>query len=228
MPFYDRDRATEDGNIKWKVTTGPSIEPVSVDEVKLYARIDGSIEDTLIESFIKAVRQSTEKYLGRALIEQTITASLDYFTYFYGYGVSQDLGIGYDLGNYDPYLRGVRNDVIYLPRPPLISVTEVRTVDEDGNTTTYSSSKYYVRTVPEPGELVINFGETPPINMDRYRGGFEIEYKAGYGDEADDVAEPIRLAMMMWTTEIYENRVALSDPSNIVKSILAPYRIIPV
>ena len=98
------DRLDKDNvNFTWKVTTKPSIEPITNDEVKLYARIDGSSEDDLIDGFIQAVREATEKFLGRALINQTITAVFD--AWF--------------------------SDLIELPRPPLVSVTELRTVGED-------------------------------------------------------------------------------------------------
>ena len=211
-----RYKITEDGNLRWKVTTAPSIEPVTASEVKTYARIDGSSEDSLIESFIKAVRIATERYLGRALIEQTITARMDEFSNYN----SEDLKPLYAYAGSDV--------VIELPRPPLISVTSVSTLDEDDTKTTYASSNYFVRTIPEPGQLVIRDGSTPPINTDRYFGGYEIIYKAGYGDEATDVEEAIRLGIIMWVADIYENRVPISEPPGIVDTIMAPFRIINV
>lgn len=186
-------------NLSWEVTTKPSTEPVTASEVKLYARIDGSSEDTLIEGFITAVREATEKYLGRALITQTITASFNEWP----------------------------ESPIELPRPPLVSITEVRTVDESGSETTYSSDNYYARTKIEPGEFIIKFDKTEPQNEDRYFGGYEIEYVAGYGS-ASDVPEAIKLGIMMWVSDIYENRVPIAEPPGIVKTITAPYRIINV
>jgi uncharacterized phiE125 gp8 family phage protein len=186
-------------NLSWKVTTKPSTEPVTASEVKLYARIDGSSENTLIEGFIQSVREATEKYLGRALITQTITVSLDEWPI----------------------------SPIELPRPPLVSITEVRLVDEDDSTTTYSSDNYYIRTAIEPGELVIKFDKTDPLNTDRYFGGYEIEYVAGYSS-VDDVPYAIKTGITMWVADIYENRVPIAEPPGIVKTIMAPYRIIPV
>lgn len=189
----------EDNQI-WKVTTAPAIEPVTAADVKLYARIDGSSEDTLIAGFIEAVRGATEKFLGRALINQSITAVLDEWP----------------------------GDVIELPRPPLVSVTSVKLVAEDDTTTTYSADNYYVQTKKEPGELVIKFDKTPPTNTDRYHGGYEIEFVAGYGDSVDDVPEAIKLGITMWVADVYENRVPISEPPGIVKTILSPYIVINV
>ena len=199
MPLIP-SRIIEGDNLTWQVTTSPTIEPVTNDEVKLYARIDGSSEDTLIDGFITAVRAATEKYLGRALIEQTITASLNVWP----------------------------ESPISLPRPPLIEISEVRTVDEDDDTTTYSSDNYYARILIEPGELVIKFDKTDPCNTNRYFGGYEIEYLAGYGPLAASVPQAIKTGITMWVADIYENRVPISEPPGIVQTIMAPYRIIPV
>jgi len=189
-----------DYNLTWKVTTAPAIEPVEASDVKLYARIDGSSEDTLIEGFIQAVREATEQYLGRALINQSITVSLD------NWPVSP----------------------IELPRPPLVSITEVRTIGEDLSETTYDSDNYYAQTKKEPGELVIKYEKTEPQNTDRYFGGYEIEYIAGYGADVINVPYAIRLGIIMWVSDIYENRVPIAEPPGIVKTIMAPFRIIPV
>lgn len=213
MSLHQRN---SDRNLTWKVTTQPAIEPITASNVKDYARIDGSSENTLIEAFIEAVRGATEKFLGRALINQTITVSMDEFGYSSYY-------------NRPLYLQsGNQGEVIELPRPPLVSVTEVRTVAEDDTTTTYDSDNYYVRTNPDPGQLVIKFGRTPPINTDRFHGGYEIEFIAGYGEDVEDVPQAIRTGMTMWVADIYENRVPISEPPGIVKTIMAPYRVIPI
>ena len=191
---------SEEENLTFEVTTAPSIEPITNSDVKTYARIDGSSENTLINGFIQAVREATEKFLGRALINQTITVSMD------SWPVSP----------------------IELPRPPLVSVTEVRTLGEDGSEAVYSSDNYFIRTNPEPGQLVIKFEKTEPINTDRYFGGYEVEYVAGYGSSVDNIPEAIRLGMTLWVADVYENRVPISEPPGIVKTIMAPYRIIPV
>ena len=188
-----------DGNPQWAVTTDPTEEPITASEVKTYARIDGSDEDTLIESYIVAVRQAAEQYLGRALITQTITMLLDSWP----------------------------GDVVKLPRPPLISITGVYTTDESDSDTVYASSNYFVQTIPEPGELVIKFGYTFPTNTERYKGGFKIIYVAGYGD-ADSVPNNIKEALKMWVTYIYENRVPINEPPDIAKTLLDFERIIRV
>lgn len=53
------------------IVTEPSIEPVTLSDVKAYAKIDGSDDDGLLNDLIMTARQSVEKYLKRALITQT-------------------------------------------------------------------------------------------------------------------------------------------------------------
>jgi uncharacterized phiE125 gp8 family phage protein len=188
------------GKIEYKVITEPIIEPITVDELKLYARIDGTDEDTLLTTFIKAARQGTEKYLGRKLIEQIITTSLDCWNYY----------------------------VFKLPIGNLISLVEVRTVDESNISTVYDSGNYYIRDISDPAEIVIKQGTTYPSNTARDKGGYEIEYKAGYGDEAEDVPDAIREVIKMWAALIYENRVPIDEPPDAIKTLLHFYKIIKI
>ena len=180
------------GNRNWEVTTAPLIEPISVDEVKLFARIDGTDEDTLLQGFIKAVREAMENYLGRALIEQTIKMTMDHWP----------------------------DNPVKLPMPPLISVTQIVTLDEDDTETVYSTDSYYVHTLTTPGQIVIKHGATPPTNTDRYYGGYRVDYKAGYGTSTADVPQSIREAMKLWCSIYYETRTLTEIPPNEVLSII--------
>jgi len=174
----------KDGNRSWKVTTQPTIEPVTVDEVKLFGRIDTTEEDTLIEGFISTARMAAEEYLGRAFISQTITTVLDYWP----------------------------SQIFELPRPPLISVTEIMALDEDDDETEYDSDYYYVNTNAEPGQIIIKRGSTFPSNTDRDYSQFLIRSVHGYGTLASDVPYPIRNGIMLWANIIYSTRAI--DPKN--------------
>jgi uncharacterized phiE125 gp8 family phage protein len=188
------------GNRHWSVTTAPLKEPISVDELKTFGRIDGVDEDALLEGFIKSVREAAEGYLGRAFIEQSITLVMDFWP----------------------------SGVIHIPRPPLISITEVRTVDEEDVATVYDSDNYYIITNDTPGRLVLKNGATPPQNTDRYFGGFEIEFKAGYGAAVTDVPQDIRDGLKLWATAFYEERVASKTPPPSAKKILDVFRVYQV
>lgn len=187
-----------DGNISFMIYTAPAVEPISVEEVKLFARIDGDDEDSLLSQFIVAARVAAENYLGRALITQTIRASVDFWP---------------------------ESGLLELPRPPLQSITQIATRDEDDVLTVYSDEYYYSVTEALPGYVKIKKGITPPENTDRENAGIIIDYVAGYGDRAEDVPEPIRQALMLWTSVIYESRVVASDPPPEARAMLDLFRV---
>lgn len=203
------DKAVDNlGNRFWKITTEADEYPVTVSQVKEFARIDADYEDDIIETFIDAVVKNIEMYLGRALVERTYTLIMDEWN--------------------------VRD--LYLPFPPLISVTSISTLDEDNTETTYSSDYYYVITESIPGRIVIKQGYTEPTNTQRDAGGFKIVYKAGYGD-SDNVPKIIKTAIMQWVTYVYENRSMTeendllnkyNEPPNDVKKMIQQFRVLRV
>ena len=174
----------KDGNRSWKVTTQPTIEPVTVAELKIFARIDTTEEDTLLEGFVESARMAAEEYLGGAFISQTITTVLDFWP-----------GI-----------------IIELPRPPLISVTGIYAVDEDDVETEYDSDNYYLNTTIEQGQIIIKRDSTVPINTSRDYGKFIIRSVHGYGTLAADVPRPFREGIKLWAGVIYATRTL--DPKN--------------
>jgi uncharacterized phiE125 gp8 family phage protein len=186
------------GDRQWSITTAPTVEPITLAELELFGKIDGTTEDTLLENLIVSTRQAMERYLGRALLDQSITLTMDFWPGW----------------------------VIPLPMPSLISVTSVATIDEDDTATTYSSDNYYVDTLAEPGKLILKQGVTSPSNTARSYGGYKIIYKAGYGDDAEDVPRAIRDALLIWCTIIYETRTFMEQPPSEVISMLEyAYRI---
>ena len=59
------------------VTTEATTEPVSLQEVKQYLRVEDNTDERVLRPFIQAARMVAEEHLGRALISQTITMFLD-------------------------------------------------------------------------------------------------------------------------------------------------------
>lgn len=48
----------------------PQVEPISLDEAKVYLRVDGNHEHALLERLIKTARRMVEDYTSRAMITQ--------------------------------------------------------------------------------------------------------------------------------------------------------------
>ena len=185
-------------NMVFKVVIPPESEPITAEEVRSLGRIETDAEDTLIETMITAVREIAESWLGRALLEQTIEASFDYWP----------------------------ENPVKLPRPPLISVDSIVTVDEENQETLYSVDNYFFRTSSnQKGEVIIKNGAAAPTNTDRYYGGFKITYTAGYGDQVEDVPQGIKLGLMEWVLHAVENRIISREPPEMAMPLLGAYRI---
>ncbi len=57
--------------------SGPGAEPLTLDEIKAHARIDGGLEDALLQSLLLTSRLHIEAALGLALISQRWRLVLD-------------------------------------------------------------------------------------------------------------------------------------------------------
>lgn len=61
--------------------TAPVTEPITLEEAKEYARIDGSAEDALITALIKMARLHCESFCGKSLVPKTVTITSFAFPY---------------------------------------------------------------------------------------------------------------------------------------------------
>ena len=185
----------------FKVVVAPSDEPITAAEVKEFSRIDTTVEDSLITSFIEAVRQSTELYLGRSLITQTIDYYFDYWP---------------------------EDGLIRLPKPPLISVTSIVAIDEDGTEETISSGNYFVIPETIPGEVKLKSGLSGFTITPRSKAGYRAKCKCGYGYSAEDVPYSIRQGMIQWVAYIYETRNFQPEPPPEALGFLSFFKVLNV
>ena len=183
-------------NLVWRIYDATETEPITTAEVKAWGKIDTDAEDTVIESLIIAVRQAAEAWLGRTLIEQTIISHIDYWP----------------------------SEPLKLPRPPLISVTSISLLTEEGVSSVYSSNNYYVRTDIEPGEVVIKNGCVPPVNTDRYHGGIKILHVNGYSDDASELDQLLKQGLIEWVLFAIESRIVSREPPDNAAALLTRYK----
>jgi uncharacterized phiE125 gp8 family phage protein len=165
-----------DGHIQ--IITPPATEPVSPGEVKLHARIDSDIDNTLITSWIKSGRELVEAYQRRALITQTIELTLDHFP---------------ECGE------------IYLPRSPLVSVTSFTYYDYANAATVWPLTNFIIDATSQPGRMALAYGIVWPSVTLRSINAIKVRFVAGYG-AADDVPENVKDAIMLYCSYRNENR----------------------
>ena len=198
-----------------KVTTEPTAEPLSLQEVKEYLRVDDATDERVVQPLIIAARQFAEEHMNRALMQQTFTLMLDAV-------IDQDQPL-YEGMRTAPDLNYYKNYIV-LPKSPVQSVTSVKTVDDRDTATTMASTKYYVDTQREPARIVLRTGETFPTAL-RVANAIEVIYVAGY-TSAFTIPEPIRLGMLQHIAYMYEHRGDMYEAQGaptLMKSLYAPY-----
>lgn len=200
-----------------RLKTAPATEPVSLVEAKLFLRVDHSEEDDLITTLITAAREMIENDILRALITQTWTLTLDFFPN----GRSNDWWDGVRQASIQSLDEGGR--IIALPRPPLISVTHLKTYGEDNSATTYSADNYIVDITSQPGRIALENGQVWPANL-RVARAVEIEFIAGYG-AASDVPKALKTALMMIIAKMYECRGEAVEMPTMAEKLISPFRV---
>jgi uncharacterized phiE125 gp8 family phage protein len=184
------------------LATPPAAYPVTVAEAKAHLRIEHALDDTYIETLIKAVTAELDGRQGllrRALITQTWDYSLPWF----------------------PVVRR-----ICVPMPPLQSVTSVKYFDADNVEQTFSSDNYEIIAQDEQGYIALKQSASWPSTYER-EAAVTIRFVAGYGADGSAVPANVRAAMLLRIGELYANRgdeAVSGDMSVTVKRLLNPSR----
>ena len=198
------------------VSTAPTIEPVTLQEVKEYLRVDDSTDERVVRPFIETARRFCEEHTGRALMTQTLKLHLDAFE-----SANDPLWEGIRTG---PYLNYYKNYIV-LPRAPVVSVTHIKTYDDSDTATVLAASNYYVDTVREPARIVLRTGSTFPSAL-RVANAIEVVYVVGYTTQYL-VPEPLKLGIMQHIAFLYEHRGDMYDAKlpypPMLKALYAPY-----
>ncbi len=192
-----------------QLKTPPANEPVSLSEAKSYLRITDTDDDTLIGWLITATRQQAEEWTGRALVTQTWALWLDQFPRTESKKAPQEGFFQLPVDHFDQVER-----VMDIPRPPLQSVTHLKTYDTGNTASTFDASSYIIDTQATPGRIALNQGSSWPANL-RAVNAVEVEFVAGYGPAAD-VPEAIKQGMLLWIKQLFANKSKLfeSDESS--------------
>jgi len=179
-----------------QLVTGPTVEPVSIAELKATIHVDDDIidDDGVLIANLYAVRTILEEHLDRALITQTWRMFLD-------------VPPAGEL----PWWDGVREGAdipriqraIILPKAPLQSVSSINSYNDADAATLFAAANYFVDTVTDPGKIVLRTSATWPT-VERVANGLEINFVAGYGDGWNDVPMPIRTALIEMVRVVYD------------------------
>lgn len=167
------------------VTTAPPVEPVTLAEAKLWARIDAddTSQDDVVTLLIAAMRSYAENYTGRAFVPRQLRKILPWFAH-----------------------------PIRLQYPPLISVDSITYLDLNGDEQTLSSSLYDVQTWATPGYVGIARNAVWP-STGPYDDAVKVNYTAGYAppsgsptDYQANVPEALKVWVQARITTLYDQR----------------------
>lgn len=177
------------------IVTPPASEPVSLAEVKLFLRIDQDVEDTLITTLIGAAREAVEAACGRALITRRVRESLDIWRRDAVGGAV--LGVG-----------------------PVVDVIAVRLLADNGSQSVIDPERYRLEGGRDRPRLV--FASGVPATL-RTVGGIEIEYDAGFADDASDLPVALRLATLQTVASLYDARLGQAPMPEAARALVRPF-----
>ncbi|OPZ41657.1 MAG: Phage gp6-like head-tail connector protein [Bacteroidetes bacterium ADurb.BinA104] len=163
----------------------PTLEPVSLAEIKLHLRIDHSDEDEYLKAILIAAREYAETFTRRALLTQTHDICLQNWP---------------------------DDDFIELPYGNLQSVTSVKYKDTDGTETTLvENTDYIVETNKENcGRVVLPYGVSWPSTVLYPSNPITVRFVCGWTKESD-VPQTIKAAIKLICSDMYNLRETKTD-----------------
>lgn len=170
------------------VTTAPTVEPVTVDDLKGHLNVTTDDDDAYIGSLAVAARRAIEAYQNRALVNTTFTWKFDSL-----------------------YCTLDHRGKLRPPRSKLSSVTSITYIDTNGDTQTLATSVYGVDASTEPGRIYLKYAQNWPSDVRDIEDCWTVVFVAGYGADATSVPDETKQAIKMLAAHWYENR----EPVNI-------------
>jgi len=191
--------------------TPPVIEPLEIQDVKDYLRLDDVTdisEDEYLSTLIIAAREYCEGFQNRAYITQVWQLSFDDWP----------------------------SRVIELPKGTLQAVNLVTYKNFAGAVTTLTETQDYITSTRGVlGRISPPYAQSWPSFVPWTLDAVVIEFTCGYGDTAESVPQKVKQAMKLLVSHWYENRTVLSEtgqaPDEIafaVSALLKMDRIMPV
>lgn len=162
---------------------------VPLAEAKLWARIEGSSEDSLMQDLIAQAEAKVAEYTGLALGEQTWKLVLDAFS-----------------------------DAIDLPRGPVLSVPAATFlyVDANGNSQQVDAGLYTLDLVSEPAWIVRDSDASWPTTLDGVNV-VSVEFTTGF--TVATLPASIKRAVLTLVARWYDDRTNCDVPAGVFDAL---------
>lgn len=169
-----------------RLATAESL-PVSLDDFKAHARVDGTSDDAYATSLIALAADFVEDSARRTILHTRYEMRIDKFP---PWGLP-------------------------LPRPPMATApgtleVEVEYLNENGTTVVLPAEQYRVSRSETPGHLYPLWNGSWPVGFRDQEGVIAVRWWAGYGESSSAVPRQIRHLILMLANHWYANREAVS------------------
>src|SRR5689334_10686272 len=170
------------------LVTAPAAELLTLDEAKAHLRQDVSDDDEAIFAYCMASRAYLEEVCNRSFVNSTWDLTLDWEW---------------------PWILDLdtqcHEQVIEVPKSPLVSVTSITYVDSAGANQTLASNQYVVDGAGAIGRIYPAYNATWPT-LRNQRRAITVRFVAGYGAAATAVPTPIKQAALLLMAHMYAER----------------------
>ena len=195
--------AVTTGYGKLRLSSAPTLTPVSVAEAKVHLRIDSSFttDDTYIGTLIDVATLAAENYTNLALMEQTFVLDIDSFP------------------DYFNLLKGTLRT---------LTVNSITYKDENNASQTLAASNYVADGSIKPARVYYTPDATIPSTFE-IPNAVNVSFTLGF-TAASQVPAPIKQAILLMIGTYYETRQTVSDRTykeipQSAEYLLMPYRI---
>ncbi len=146
-------------------------------------------EVDIVELYLQAATELVEDYTGRSLLNKSYRLDSDSFA------------------------------ICELKRNPVTAITSVKYyASGDSALTTLDDSSYRLDNTSLPSKIIFTPNLDFPDIEDR-SDAVQVEFVAGYGDKSSDVDPSLKLAVLQFAHQCYEQRVPVGD----VKMMQLPF-----
>jgi uncharacterized phiE125 gp8 family phage protein len=193
------------------VVTPPTALAVPLADAKIFLRVDGTNEDSLIAGLIQAATDHVERTTRRTMIYTTYRLKIDTFP----------------------------EGPIELPRSPAVDITAGATyaydmpsidyIDQSGSSVSMlKNTEYEIDLAENPPQLNLPPLDYWPLTQAGKAKAVTVDFVAGYGPTAATVPALLKQAILLLVGHWYENREAVgsvgSEMALAVDSVLKIYR----
>ena len=185
----------------------PTVEIITLNEVKNYLRIDNDYDDILLEMLIKSTREAMEAIIQKSVMTQIwkYEVNIDNFAELYNNKMS---------------LPRISDGCIKipLPKPPVVKIISLTSNEKE-------ISKEYYNLEKDGAKFFLSFAFKKAIEK-KSMFPLAITYETGIANDIKHIPYQLKLANLMLVTNAYQERYSYNNDTIIsqnVKQLLTPF-----